>query len=287
MAEAQNLVKVVIGPTGSGKTDYALKLALAELGKYEIVNADSMQVYKELNIGNNKGDLSKLMGEIRYWMFDVVSVVDNYSVADYQKQAREVISDIHFRGRIPILVGGSGLYIKAALSDYQFVEQDSSWPQRSVLTHFTVAELQAELTKLGFDLEQLNNSDRNNSRRLINLILKQGDSGDRSNGTIMHFQMEVKSLSVNRVTLKERLLKRAQAMLDAGLVKEVEGLIAKYGIERISPQVKSASGYKQVFELLANDRSGDIDALALSIANSHYKLAKKQETWNKKYFQTI
>lgn len=272
-----NKVVVIVGPTGSGKTKKAIKLAGA--GGCEIVNGDSMQVYRELSIGNNKGDLSEF-GEIPIWLFDIISVTQNFTVVDFQERAREVISQIHDRGNTPVIVGGSGYYISAAVYDYNFPEQkDVDLPE-------DVDALQKTLRELDFDLDQLNNSDRNNPRRLQNYIRKAlaGDitlSGEKKSPL---YNLDIQVIDIDLEDLRISLEGRVDEMVEQGLIAEVEALITLDRITPVSDQVKNASGYKQVFEHLQSDKQISLEELKQQIVTSHYQLAKKQITWNKKHF---
>jgi len=194
--ELKSKLVVVGGPTATGKSKVAIQIASKFNG--EIINADSVQVYKYMDVGSNKDTLVetheyiqstlsdgksvnlrayKLNNtEIKGWLFDVVSPDINFTVADYQSLAEKVIQNIKSRGKLPIIVGGTGLYIDAVLKGYQ-VNQKPDEKLRGELNNLSVSDLQLRLEKLGFELNLLNNSDLNNPRRLIRLIEKQGKQG--------------------------------------------------------------------------------------------------------------
>ncbi|KKQ34665.1 MAG: tRNA dimethylallyltransferase [candidate division WS6 bacterium GW2011_GWA2_37_6] len=189
---------VMGGPTASGKTDLAIKVAQNFNG--EIINADSMQVYQDMDIGTNKGHVHPLRSiwndsqikpikdkiedrefvlkpyEINNsgvigWLFNIVKPDYNFTVSEYQKLAYTIIDSIHQRGKVPVLVGGTGLYIDAVIKGYR-IHSRPDLKLREKLNTLTVIELQEEIKKLDYNLEKLNNSDRNNPRRLIRLAEK-------------------------------------------------------------------------------------------------------------------
>lgn len=293
-------VIIVAGPTASGKTHYALELA--ERSKHMIINADSMQVYKDLIIGNNKGNLRQ-SGEIYLdmssyyldesdvpaWLFDIINPDQMYSVAEYQSLARKMIAKAHADGLTPILVGGSGLYIRAAVFDYDLDITSDNEYQKKISMGSDIGYLQRQLLARGFDLNNLNSSDVNNSRRLQNLLLRIENGNERGReklnlpGNIRPlYEIEWHVLQPDLVELRRKIVERASLMIKQGLIEEVQALITKYGLENISPQIKTASGYRQVFAYLAGDLP--LSELEKRISISHYQYAKKQMTWNKKYF---
>jgi tRNA dimethylallyltransferase len=289
-------VLVVAGPTGAGKTAHALELARKH-PEVELVNADSVQIYKGLQIGSNKGDLiahhSDLEVSLKYgeqeikhkpqayvelprvpvWLLDVLHPNQELAVSYYQDWARAVIADILRRGKTPLLVGGSGLYLNAALFDYNFANNQSSNSMRFELPE-SVTELKALLQRNGIDFSQLNNSDSNNPRRLQNLYLRQGAPQFESTELKPLYNLDVYLLEPELAELKLKLIARAREMLAAGLVAEAESLQREFG-QDLAGQLQVAAGYRQVFT--------KAEPLAEAIAKSHIKLARKQLIWNKKY----
>ncbi len=162
---------VILGPTATGKTDLAIKLAKQFNG--EIVSCDSRQVYKGLDIGTGKypnGDKSKLEN-IHVWLFDVVSFRKQYTVADYVKAAEIAIEDIQNRGKLPIVVGGTGLYLKALLEGLSNLEVPINPVLRKQLEKLSKEQLQDKLRQVNADKwKKMNDSDRENPRRLIRAI---------------------------------------------------------------------------------------------------------------------
>jgi tRNA dimethylallyltransferase len=306
-------VVIVIGPTASGKTDYTLKNFSDD--RYAAINVDSMQVYEELSIGNNKGKLVKQDREVELSRQKVISLAKSYcypgsnlifwgfnlckpcrclNVADFQQIAREIVEEIIKEGKTPVLVGGSGLYLASVVYDYHFNSYGSHAVKEKIITAYgdNVSKLEDELKRVGFNLNNLNHSDRNNPRRLQNVLAKEVGSSSlqtRTNSSRTKFyQFEVRSMPIDLDSYKQILRDRVLQMMDSGLIAEVERLIAKYGFENICPQIKSASGYKQVFSWLetrgSTTKVENNSELVEEIVNSHYRLAKKQLTWNRKYF---
>lgn len=273
---AQKVI-VVAGPTASGKTAFAQQLLKAN-PEFIFVNADSMQVYKEIKIGNNK-DFSH--GEL----FDHVSVFEEYSVADYQKDVRKVITSLHSNGKVPVLVGGSGLYITAAIYDYQFADTNNFG--QSDFAYLSTVELQNLLEEKGVDIGSLNNSDKNNPRRLQNLLKKRLDgNGDLQSKKRLLYDVEFYILDPELVDLEKKLKDRVDHMFVNGLMEEVTTLLdLEQALQRkVSSQVRSAAGYAQVFTAIENATNLDLAELKLMVYRSHRQVAKKQLTWLKKYF---
>jgi tRNA dimethylallyltransferase len=305
----QNLI-VVAGVTASGKTAYAKKLAARLLNEAKLpvfINVDSMQVYTELTVGNNKGELVYRQGsnpisgnwfyadlpEIPVKLVNIVSVyspeASNLNVSAFQKLARQEIGKSFADGKVPILVGGSGLYLAAVICDYEFLQDRMIDSEESAeKPHASVDELQQQLSKLGFDLNILNNSDRANPRRLQNLLRKmQSGIEIASSQPKFIYNIELHYLQASFPAHKKMLSKRVVEMLP-GLITECEQLLAHYGkTESIPAKLAAASGYKQVLEALAASTNISSPATLIKLAdlvsNSHYQLARRQDKWFKKY----
>jgi len=291
MNKSKRKLLLIVGPTGSGKTDLALKTTNPNI---EIINGDAMQLYKEISIGNNKGKLGvsklnelsfynytitpKIVNGINAWLFNLIDVNTEFNIANYQMLAKKVIEDIYSRKKTPLIVGGSGLYIYSLINNYTFQPHLNNIDRTKSLL-----QLQQDLTNAGFDLNKLNNSDLNNPRRLINYLAKVGSQeveNDLASESL--FDLEIKLLMPSPEELRARLEKRISTMLDEGFIAEVENIISRYGLDNISQMIRNASGYKQIFEYLANRVK--LTELKEKILQSHLKLVKKQNTWNKKYF---
>ncbi len=291
--ELKSKLVVVGGPTATGKSKVAIQIASKFNG--EIINADSVQVYKYMDVGSNKDTLVetheyiqstlsdgksvnlrayKLNNtEIKGWLFDVVSPDINFTVADYQSLAEKVIQNIKSRGKLPIIVGGTGLYIDAVLKGYQ-VNQKPDEKLRGELNNLSVSDLQLRLEKLGFELNLLNNSDLNNPRRLIRLIEKQGKQGR----TDSNFKYDVLFVypDFDREDLMQKIDMRVRQMIKNGLIEEVQDLIKRgYTLEHKAMQ---STGYKQVLEYIEGKIKSEQE-LIIAISKAHKQYAKRQITW--------
>ncbi|WP_301109649.1 tRNA (adenosine(37)-N6)-dimethylallyltransferase MiaA [Sporosarcina sp.] len=241
-------VIAVAGPTASGKT--ALSTALAKELNGEIINGDAMQVYKGLDIGTAKIQPSEMQG-IPHHFFDVKEPTESFSVAEYQQAVRGWIADIQSRGKLPIIVGGSGMYIQAVLFDYRFTEQAADVAVR--------ARLEAELEELGsvemhkrlekLDPKSAETIHPNNHRRLIRALEILEVTGqtkqehEQQQGNEPMYNELIIGLDLPRELLYERINHRVDLMVEAGLFAEVEGL---WNRDIRNTQSVQAIGYKEL-----------------------------------------
>lgn len=267
---------VIVGPTGIGKTK--LSIELAKKLNAEIINADSMQVYKGFNIGTAKiTDEEK--EKIPHYLFDIVKPTDMYTVYDYQKDARKVIDNILLRGKRVIIVGGTGLYIKALLYDYEFQEENKTYD----FSNMSNAELLDKINSynLGTNIH-INN--RKRLERALTKLLNNNINANKSNTKLYDF------LAVGLTAPREKLYKiidnRVDRMIDNGLVDEVKSFYDR-GIR--SKAINTGIGYKELY-LYFDGKLELEDAINLIKKNSrHY--AKRQYTFfnnqmNIKWFNT-
>ncbi len=269
---------VVCGATATGKSDLAI--ALAQQINAEIVNADSMQIYKGMDIGTAKLSIEQRAG-ITHHMLDVLDVTQDSTVAWYQELARAAISDIHARGKNAIVVGGTGLYIKAILDDLNFPDTDP----------VVRASLELELATVGIDalfkrLEKLDPAaaiaiDRANSRRVIRALEVIAITGKPFTANLPR---EASSrypdaiqlgLVMNREDLSERIALRVDHMWEIGFVEEVDALIAA-GITN-GRTAQLALGYSQLIAAKNGVLSQDEAKEDTKRATRQY--ARRQETW--------
>ena len=254
-------VIVIVGPTASGKTKNSIKVAKAVNG--EVINGDSVQVYKELNIGSAKiKDDEK--EDIKHHLFDVVSVGTEYSAYNFQQDARSLIDQID----TPIIVGGTGFYIKSALYNYEFEKRDDNDFELDKYSN-------AELFEMIKEFDPKIDLDQNNRRRLISAY-KQALSGTlRSEKTGKDeplYDVYTIYLDLDRTYLKKQLIKRLDIMLESGFVEEVEML-------RLKNTKLNVIGYRELNNYL-EDMTTLEEAKALIIKAS-MSLAKRQKTWFK------
>jgi len=271
---------VIAGPTASGKTGAAV--ALAEQIDGEIVSADSMQVYKYMDVGTAKPSPEEL-GRVKHYMIGVADPGEDFSVARYRTLARGCIEDIIARGKTPLLVGGSGFYINAVLNDAEFDEAPADLEYRKRLAAIAREHGNERLHELLLTVDPASHKKihPNNTRRVIRALefykatggrISDANARQRSGG---RYGAEIFILHVDRAVLYERIEKRTDAMLEAGFIEEVRGLLARgYGADL--PPMRGL-GYKQIIEYLGGGAGINETAAAIKQATRNY--AKRQVTW--------
>ncbi|WP_427132872.1 tRNA (adenosine(37)-N6)-dimethylallyltransferase MiaA [Pseudarthrobacter sp. S9] len=267
-------VIAVVGPTGSGKSDLAVSLALEFDG--EVINADSMQFYRGMDIGTAKISLAERRG-VPHHLLDILDVTEEASVSDFQQQARALIADIHNRGKRAILAGGSGLYVRAALDVLEFPGTDPDIRRR------LEAELEAAgpapLRKQLEDVDPVSAGRLGDARRIIR-ALEVFELTGRPFSSFMpsreYFQPAVQiGLGVDRELLRERLARRVHTMVDRGLLEEVRRLdVAGLRRGRTAPR---ALGYAQFLKVLDGD--ADVEQAAEETIVATRQFARRQLTW--------
>ncbi len=263
---------VIIGPTGVGKTK--LSIELAKRIDAEIINGDSVSIYKKLNIGSAKPSIKERDG-IKHHLFDICDVEEDYSVYNYQKDVRTLIKEISSRGKRIIIVGGTGLYIKAALYDYKFNEGvlDNDYSELSNL------EIADKISSYSFD----SNLDINNRRRLVRLLnrLEAGDEITNNKDKLL-YPCKVIGLTTDRTYLYEKINNRVDKMLDTGLLEEVMSLKDEYLKSRV---LNTAIGYKEFYDYLYGHDS--LDEVIERIKLDSRRFAKRQYTFFNHQFETV
>lgn len=255
---------VIVGPTGVGKTKLSIELAKKLDG--EIINADSVSIYKHLNIGSAKPTKEEQNQAIHH-LIDIRELEEEYSVYDYQRDARRKIEEINSRAKRVILVGGTGLYIKAALYNYQFKEGT---------THHTYDELTNEEIKTRIK-EKNSQIDIhiNNRKRLVRVLNKlENNEKITNNKDELLYPIKIIGLTTPRDILYERINKRVEDMLDHGLLEEVTALKNKYHHSKI---LNSAIGYKEFFNYFFSNKTLDETKEEIKKNCRHY--AKRQYTF--------
>ena len=254
---------VIVGPTGVGKT--SLSLSLAKNYNAEIINIDAMQIYKEMNIGTAK--IMDTKG-IPHHLLSIRSVSEPYSVYEYQKDARKILDEFIKNNKNVIIVGGSGLYVKALLYDYKFdVENDNN--QYDNLSN---EDIYTEIKELNNEVD----IHINNRKRLVRMLnkLKNNNKLDNNGDTLLYDNVYFIGLSTDRTTLYKRIDERVDEMVKEGLIEEVKSLYDK-NIKTIP--INTAIGYKELYKYFDSKISKE-DAIDLIKKNSrHY--AKRQYTW--------
>ena len=261
-------VIVILGPTGVGKTKVSIEIAKKYNG--EIINADSMQVYKELNIGTAKIMESEKEG-IPHHLFDIKSIYEDYSIYDYQKDAREKIEEITKRGKLPILVGGTGLYIKSALYDYKLDYSGSI----NNYDDLSLDELYDKLILIDKEID--GKIDKNNRRRLVNAINYYEKNGtsiiDNKTNDLLYNALFI-GITTDREVLYENINKRVDKMIDDGLVDEVKSF---YDRKVYTKPLTGGIGYRELYEYF-DGKVSFLDAVD-NIKKNSRRYAKKQYTF--------
>ena len=288
---ANTQIIAIVGATGTGKTELSLDVAhaLAEQGHIaEIVNADAMQLYVGMNIGTAKLPETQREG-IPHHMFDVLSVTTEAAVADYQQQARHIIEEIHSRGSIPILVGGSGLYVSSVLFDFEFPGHDDQVRQEleREFEREGIKPLFARLKEMA--PEAAERIDPQNSRRVIRALEVLEVTGSTASlGTLPEETRYWKptvifGLAEDRDVLVRRLDARVEKMWEEGLLDEVESLIPQ-GIER-GITARRAIGYAQALAQLAGEMTQEEAITETQSITRRY--ARRQVSWFKRYADIV
>lgn len=270
------MIIVITGPTGVGKTK--LSVELAKKYNAEIINADSMQVYKDLNIGTAKITEKEKEG-IPHHLFDIVEPTNMYTVYDYQKDARDIINDVLSRGKKVIIVGGTGLYIKALLYDYKFVKEDKTYD----FSKMSNEEILDKINSYNLDI----NLHINNRKRLERVLTKLYNNNMQTEKTdTVLYDFVAIGLTTTRDNLYKIIDNRVDKMIEDGLIDEVEELYKK---NIHSKAINTGIGYKELYKYFDKEISLD-EAISLIKKNSrHY--AKRQYTFfnnqmNIKWFNT-
>ncbi len=263
-----NDIIVIVGPTGVGKTK--LSIELAKNLDAEIINGDSVSIYKDLNIGSAKPSKDEMSG-ITHHLIDIKEVDEDYTVYDYQQDVRKLIEDITKRGKRIIIVGGTGLYIKAALYDYDFKKEEKKYDFSSLSN----LDLYTRLKDYGdFDVHI------NNRQRLERLLTKcLNDSKNSNNKDKLLYPIKVIGLTCDRSVLYNRINDRVDVMINNGLVDEVTNLKDKYLVSRV---LNSGIGYKEFYDYLYDDLS--LDSVVEMIKKDSRRFAKRQYTFFKHQF---
>lgn len=257
---------VALGQTGSGKS--ALAMELAERFDGEIIAADSRTVYRGMDIGTAK-PTKQDQELIRHHLLDVVNPNELFSVAAFQERAQAAIEDIASRGKIPFLVGGSGLYIDAVIYNFSF-RQPPDEARRHALQNMPVEDLQNLLLKQGIPLPE----NSKNPRHLIRSLETGGEVSERNS---LRPNTLVVGLSKDKEELTKRIKQRVNKMIDDGFVNEVRRVSEQYGWDAPALQ---APGYK-AFRLYITGHV-DLDEAKRQFVQYDLQYAKRQQTWFKR-----
>jgi len=278
-ADLDPLLIAVIGPTGSGKS--ALAIALADSLNGEIVSCDSVAVYRELEIGTAKPS-SEQRARVQHHIIDIAAPTDLYTAGDYSRDARVAIADIHTRGKMPIIAGGTGLYLRALL-DGLFAGPQRNDAIRDQLQAIALSDGPVALHRRLIDLDPITagKTHPNDTPKIIRALevclateKPISEIWQQGRNRLTGWQVQRIGLDPPRELLKQRINERAAAMFEAGLIDETQGLIARYGEHCRS---LTSLGYAQSVAVLRGELSKE-EAVILT-QDGHRQYAKRQRTW--------
>lgn len=227
-------VIVIGGPTASGKSTLAVELAKKING--EIISADSMQIYKDMNIGTAKITKEEMQG-IKHHMIDFVSPNKRYSVSSYKREAEKCIEEILEKGKTPIICGGTGLYIDSLIYGIEFLEEEIDETYRNKLNKIAESEGLENLYNMAVEIdpEAMKKISKNDQKRIIRVLeiyhktgktKTQQDLESRKNG--VKYDYKVFAINMDREKLYDRINRRVDKMIEEGLIEEVKSIIDKY-----------------------------------------------------------
>ena len=273
----------VVGPTASGKTDYAVELALKCGG--EVVSCDSMQIYKHMDIGTAKPTADEMKG-VKHHMIDIIEPNECFSVARFSEMARECIDDILLRGKMPVLCGGTGLYFDSTINNINFIQMDTDEEYRKYLESAAKEFGNEYVYKIlkRVDEESAESIHPNNLKRVIRALEIYKTTGkkkselDKEQLSEPLYEPEITGLMRDREVLYDRINKRVDIMMEKGLVEEVSELI-KMGIDTEATSMQ-AIGYKEIIEYL--DGKTSLSDAVDKIKRESRRYAKRQLTWFKR-----
>ena len=281
-------VIVICGPTASGKT--ALSIELAKKINGEIISCDSMQIYKDMNIGTAKPDKEEMQG-IKHYLLDFVSPDKRYSVAEFKQDAINAIKEIINKGKTPIIVGGTGLYIDSLIYgiEYQDIKIDQKY--REELEEIAAKqglEVLYEMAKK-IDSKAMEKISHNDKKRIIRILEIYNATGKtktqqeaESRKKDIPYDYKVFAINWDREILYERINKRVDMMIEKGLIQEVKSLLEKY---KEFPTAMQGLGYKEVIDYLNGNYTKEEMIDKIKMETRRY--AKRQLTWFRKNKQTI
>ena len=282
-------VIVICGPTASGKTSLSIELAKQING--EIISADSMQIYKDMNIGTAKPTKKEMQG-IKHYLLDFVSPDERYSVAQYKEDAKNAIREILKKGKRPIVVGGTGLYIDSLIYEIEYPQIEFDENYRKKLEK--IARDNEGLQKLynmalEIDPDAMKKISGNDKKRIMRVLEIYNATGKtkteqeiESRKNEPEFEYKVYAINWDRKLLYERIDKRVDIMIEQGLVEEVKNIVKKYNK---FPTAMQGLGYKEVVEYLNGNCTKEEMVEKIKKETRHF--AKRQLTWFKKDKNTI
>ena len=281
-------VIVICGPTASGKT--ALSIELAKKINGEIISADSMQIYKDMDIGTAKPDKEEMKG-IKHYLLDCISPDVRYSVAEYKQDATKAIEEILQKGKTPIIVGGTGLYVDALIYGIEYNDIKIDEEYRKKLEKIAEEQGLQPLYEMALKIDEeamkkISSNDKKRIMRVLEIYKATGKTKtqqeieSRKNG--VKYDYKVFALNMDREVLYNRINLRVDIMIKNGLVEEVKSLKEKYNK---FPTAMQGLGYKEVVEYLERKITEAEMIEKLKMETRRY--AKRQLTWFRKNKETI
>ena len=282
-------VIVIVGPTASGKTSLSIELAKKING--EIVSCDSMQIYKDMDIGSAKPTQEEMQG-IKHYLIDVVSPNERFSVAEYKKQAERAIEEILAKGKVPIVIGGTGLYADSLIYgiEYQEIDYDENYRKSLEIQAQTDDGLKMLYNQAKrIDEEAIKKISENDKKRIIRVLEIYHQTGKtkteleaESRKNEVKYDYKVFAINMDRQVLYDRINKRVDLMIENGLIQEVENLLEKY---KAFPTAMQGLGYKEVVQYFNKELTKE--EMIDKIKQETRRYAKRQLTWFRKNKETI
>ena len=285
--EKQKVI-VICGPTASGKT--ALSVELAKKINGEIISADSMQIYKDMNIGTAKPTIREMQG-IKHYLIDFVLPNQRFSVAEFKQKAKIAIKEILEKGKTPIVVGGTGMYVDSLIYEIEYPKINFDEQYRKRLEKEVEEKGLEQLYKRAceIDEEAMKKISPNDQKRILRVLeIYQATGKTKTQQEIesrkkeVEFDYHVYAINWERSALYDRINKRVDIMIKDGLIQEVEEILKKY---KEFPTAMQGLGYKEVVEYL--DGTISKEEMIEKIKQETRRYAKRQITWFRKNKETI
>lgn len=281
-------VIVICGPTASGKT--ALSIELAKRINGEIISADSMQIYKDMDIGTAKPSKEE-MQEIKHYLISNISPEERYSVAQYKIDAKKAIKEVLSKGKMPIVVGGTGLYIDSLIYEIEYNDIQIDTTYREQLEQIIKTKGLNELYKMALTIDpeamkKISINDKKRIMRVLEIYKATGktktEQEEESRKKPVEYDYKVFAINWDRKVLYQRIDKRVDIMFEKNLIEEVKQILKKYNK---FPTAMQGLGYKEVVEYINGNYTKE--EMIEKIKTETRRYAKRQLTWFRKNKQTI
>ncbi len=285
--EPKSKVIVICGPTASGKT--ALSIELAKTINGEVISADAMQIYKDMDIGTAKPTKEEMQG-IQHYLLDFISPDERYSVAQYKQDAKKAIKEILQKGKKPIIVGGTGLYVDSLIYEIEYNDIELDENYRKELEEIAEKQGLEILYKKALDIdpiamEKISENDKKRIMRVLEIYKATGKTKTQqeieSRQKPIEYDYKVFAINWDREKLYQRINKRVDIMIEQGLIEEVKNILEKYNK---FPTAMQGLGYKEVVDYLNGIYTKEEMIEKIKMETRRY--AKRQLTWFRKNKQT-